>query len=237
MKQAVASHFGLDPASLYLAHPTFFSRLTSVQAQTAHDEYWHVHVDKETYENFHYTSLLYLTDGGGVDFKGGEFVFVDGNDRMNRQVNEGQMDPYMTTVIHIQFLHRRKYTVYSRSGWKPPFMNSHRINSFFPRFVGRSNLVWGGFPPSPPGWRTSTTWKKSPKARGLRSPSASPAINRKFNLKHEEEKRTLFFFALYLSIGKKSLIQAGVSDQGKKEHLDVDLLTFSIDFSTFLVFV
>ena len=46
-------------------------------------KYWHVHIDKETYESFHFTSLLYLTDYG-IDFKGGSFVFVDNHDKLNR---------------------------------------------------------------------------------------------------------------------------------------------------------
>ena len=46
-------------------------------------QYWHVHVDKETYGSFHFTSLLYLTDYG-IDFKGGSFVFVDNHDKLNR---------------------------------------------------------------------------------------------------------------------------------------------------------
>uniref|UniRef100_A0A1I8JQB9 HSF_DOMAIN domain-containing protein n=1 Tax=Macrostomum lignano TaxID=282301 RepID=A0A1I8JQB9_9PLAT len=29
---------------------------------TQHDEYWHSHVDKDTYGSFHYTSLLYLAN-------------------------------------------------------------------------------------------------------------------------------------------------------------------------------
>ena len=83
VKSAVAEHFAIDVSSLHLTHPTFFSRLDSKKAVTAHDEYWHMHVDKETYPEFHYTSLLYLTDHGR-DFRGGDFVFVDSNDRMNR---------------------------------------------------------------------------------------------------------------------------------------------------------
>lgn len=52
--------------------------MTNVSAKTVHDEYWHPHVDKETYESFHYTSLLYLNDFGR-DFEGGRFVFIDKN--------------------------------------------------------------------------------------------------------------------------------------------------------------
>ena len=84
VKAAICEHFGLgDCDALYLSHPTFFSRITAAPAKTLHDEYWHLHVDKETYPSFHYTSLLYLTDYG-VDFKGGRFVFVDNHDKLNR---------------------------------------------------------------------------------------------------------------------------------------------------------
>ena len=46
VKKAIADHFGLDSSSLYLTHPTFFSRIDANPARTMHDEYWHVHVDK-----------------------------------------------------------------------------------------------------------------------------------------------------------------------------------------------
>jgi hypothetical protein len=39
---------------------------------------------QETYESFHYTSLLYLTDYGR-DFQGGRFIFID-KDNTNRTV-------------------------------------------------------------------------------------------------------------------------------------------------------
>jgi hypothetical protein len=83
IKNYLADHFEIDPTSLYLTHPTFFSRLDNKPAKTMHDEYWHLHIDKETYPSFHYTSLLYLTDHGD-DFQGGEFVFVDTHDKLNR---------------------------------------------------------------------------------------------------------------------------------------------------------
>ena len=64
VKTYIAEHFEIDPDGLYFTHPTFFSRLENKPAKNVHDEYWHVHVDKETYQTFHYTSLLYLTDMG-----------------------------------------------------------------------------------------------------------------------------------------------------------------------------
>ncbi|XP_069339150.1 2-oxoglutarate and iron-dependent oxygenase domain-containing protein 3 isoform X2 [Eulemur rufifrons] len=51
-------------------------RLYRTAARTAHDEYWHAHVDKVTYGSFDYTSLLYLSDYL-QDFGGGRFVFME----------------------------------------------------------------------------------------------------------------------------------------------------------------
>lgn len=42
----IAEAFGISASLLYLTKPTFFSRINSTEAQTAHDEYWHAHVDK-----------------------------------------------------------------------------------------------------------------------------------------------------------------------------------------------
>ena len=83
IKAYIAEHFEIDAESLHLTHPTFFSRIEAKEAKTMHDEYWHIHVDKDTYPTFHYTSLLYLTDFG-ADFTGGEFVFVDNHEKLNR---------------------------------------------------------------------------------------------------------------------------------------------------------
>ncbi|XP_033350688.1 2-oxoglutarate and iron-dependent oxygenase domain-containing protein 3-like [Bombus vosnesenskii] len=78
IQHAVAHNFGIPSNKIFLTKPTFFSRMTNVSAKTIHDEYWHPHVDKETYEFFHYTTLLYLSDFGR-DFEGGRFMFVDKN--------------------------------------------------------------------------------------------------------------------------------------------------------------
>ncbi|XP_032097062.1 2-oxoglutarate and iron-dependent oxygenase domain-containing protein 3 [Sapajus apella] len=72
----IAEAFGISAASLHLTKPTFFSRINSTEARTAHDEYWHAHVDKVTYGSFDYTSLLYLSDYL-EDFGGGRFVFME----------------------------------------------------------------------------------------------------------------------------------------------------------------
>ncbi|XP_054987336.1 2-oxoglutarate and iron-dependent oxygenase domain-containing protein 3 isoform X1 [Sorex araneus] len=80
---AIAQAFGISASALHLTKPTFFSRINSTGAQTAHDEYWHAHVDKVTYGSFDYTSLLYLSDYLD-DFGGGRFVFME--DGANRTV-------------------------------------------------------------------------------------------------------------------------------------------------------
>uniref|UniRef100_A0A8C5N8H1 Urotensin-2 receptor 2 n=1 Tax=Gouania willdenowi TaxID=441366 RepID=A0A8C5N8H1_GOUWI len=74
----IAETFGLDPTLMYLTKPTFFSRINSTAAKTQHDEYWHPHIDKETYGSFDYTSILYLSDYGS-DFTGGRFIYIDQN--------------------------------------------------------------------------------------------------------------------------------------------------------------
>jgi len=78
----IAETFGIREDILYLTNPTFFSRMNNRPAKTRHDEYWHAHVDKETYGSFHYTSLLYLSDHG-TDFTGGKFVFSDDDGTRN----------------------------------------------------------------------------------------------------------------------------------------------------------
>ncbi|XP_064462859.1 2-oxoglutarate and iron-dependent oxygenase domain-containing protein 3-like [Ornithodoros turicata] len=71
----VSHQFAVPPKHLYLTHPTFFSEMTDREARTVHDNYWQIHVDKETYGSFHYTSLVYLSDYG-QDFEGGRLIFV-----------------------------------------------------------------------------------------------------------------------------------------------------------------
>jgi len=99
VKAAVAEHFNLENSHLYLSHPTFFSELTAVPAVTVHDEYWHPHIDKETYPSFHYTSLLYLSDYKR-DFTGGRFVFIDENFKANRTIEprEGRVSAFTSGV-------------------------------------------------------------------------------------------------------------------------------------------
>ncbi|KAK0090733.1 hypothetical protein PV325_006292 [Microctonus aethiopoides] len=78
---AVAHHFGVDADKIFLTKPTFFSRMTNTPAKTIHDNILansHTHYLQNTYEHFHYTSLLYLNDFGR-DFDGGRFIFIDKN--------------------------------------------------------------------------------------------------------------------------------------------------------------
>jgi len=105
VKTAVAEHFNLDNEKLYLSHPTFFSELTAVPAVTPHDEYWHAHVDKETYPSFHFTSLLYLADYKR-DFEGGRFMFLDQNHKVNRSIEpkEGRVSAFTSGVENKHFV-------------------------------------------------------------------------------------------------------------------------------------
>ncbi|XP_074648552.1 2-oxoglutarate and iron-dependent oxygenase domain-containing protein 3-like [Tubulanus polymorphus] len=86
----IAEAFGIPHNKLYLTKPTFFSRMTTKSAKTIHDEYWHVHSDKETYGTFHYTSLLYLTDYD-KDFTGGRFIFVDKSKNITIEPKKGRI--------------------------------------------------------------------------------------------------------------------------------------------------
>lgn len=83
----IAENFEVPIDALHLTSPTFFSRITPAPAQTLHDEYWHPHVDKQTYESFHYTSLLYLS-GYKKEFTGGRFVFIDGPENKTHSIVE-----------------------------------------------------------------------------------------------------------------------------------------------------
>lgn len=89
----LVEHFGVSEWALHLTQPTFFSRLTDRAPLTVHDEYWHVHVDKETYPSFHYTSLLYLNDFG-VDFTGGRFVFTDSDTNRTVEPRKGRVSAF-----------------------------------------------------------------------------------------------------------------------------------------------
>lgn len=90
IQMAIAETFGLDSSQMYLTKPTFFSRINSTSAKTTHDEYWHPHIDKETYGSFDYTSLLYLSDYG-VDFGGGRFVFMDSSSNKTVEPRAGRV--------------------------------------------------------------------------------------------------------------------------------------------------
>lgn len=90
IQMAIAETFGLDSSQMYLTKPTFFSGINSSSAKTTHDEYWHPHIDKETYGSFDYTSLLYLSDYG-VDFGGGRFVFMDSSSNKTVEPRAGRV--------------------------------------------------------------------------------------------------------------------------------------------------
>ncbi|VEN45674.1 unnamed protein product [Callosobruchus maculatus] len=85
IQNAIAQTFKLDVDSIHVTQPLFFSRLTALEAKIPNDEYWHPHIDKDTYESFHYTSLIYLNDYG-MDFDGGRFVFMDNMEKSLKNI-------------------------------------------------------------------------------------------------------------------------------------------------------
>lgn len=93
IKEIIAFKFGIIPQFLYLTHPTFFSQMTNRPPKTIHDEYWHVHIDKETYPTFHYTSLVYLNDFN-KDFTGGRFIFVGKDMNMTVEPKAGRVSAF-----------------------------------------------------------------------------------------------------------------------------------------------
>ncbi|XP_076154600.1 2-oxoglutarate and iron-dependent oxygenase domain-containing protein 3 [Alosa pseudoharengus] len=90
IQRRIAEAFGVDSSHMYLTKPTFFSRINSTEAKTAHDEYWHPHIDKVTYGSFDYTSLLYLSDYGS-DFGGGRFIFMDASGNRTVEPRAGRV--------------------------------------------------------------------------------------------------------------------------------------------------
>ncbi|KAI4472197.1 prolyl hydroxylase-related [Holotrichia oblita] len=111
VKAAIADLFGISTKVLYLTHPTFFSRLDNREPKTEHDEYWQIHVDKDTYGSFFYTSLLYLTDYG-VDFSGGRLIFLDGKPtkpfNVTLEPRKGRVAMFTSGAENVHFVERVK---------------------------------------------------------------------------------------------------------------------------------
>ncbi|KAF5269513.1 hypothetical protein FQA39_LY08702 [Lamprigera yunnana] len=106
IRQAIAEIFQIDVEDLYLTHPTFFSKLTNLNPKTIHDEYWHVHVDKEVYESFHYTSLLYLSDFG-KDFENGRLVWLESpNNNVTLEPRKGRVAMFSSGKENTHFVEK-----------------------------------------------------------------------------------------------------------------------------------
>ena len=77
IKKFIESKFGLS--KLYFTAPTFITREigdSNWHAKTLHDEYWHVHSDKNNTKHYDYSGLIYLSEQG-KDFTGGSLEFYD----------------------------------------------------------------------------------------------------------------------------------------------------------------
>ena len=62
--------------AVFLTKPLFLSSIDgSKKKKNGSADYSFFHVDRDTKEHFLYSALLYLDDGSGEDFAGGELVF------------------------------------------------------------------------------------------------------------------------------------------------------------------
>jgi len=107
IQQIIAYNFGIQVNKIYLTHPTFFSEMTTRPPMTTHDEYWHVHVDKETYPSFHYTSLLYLSDYN-KDFTGGRFIFVGDEKNVTVEPRIGRISAFTSGAENPHYVEQVK---------------------------------------------------------------------------------------------------------------------------------
>ena len=85
LKTLVMKRFNIDEGNLYFTAPTFITRLVGShewQPQGIHDEYWHVHVDRNNTPHYHYSGLLYLSDYE-KDFTGGRLLFYDADAKIS----------------------------------------------------------------------------------------------------------------------------------------------------------
>ena len=70
----------MNISELFFTAPTFITRLDGRdpdwEPAEIHDEYWHVHADRNNTEHYHYSGLLYLNEYE-KDFEGGKLHFYD----------------------------------------------------------------------------------------------------------------------------------------------------------------
>ncbi|VVC95263.1 unnamed protein product [Leptidea sinapis] len=105
VKHTIATHFGIEADKLHLTSPTFISEMTSKEPVTLHDEYWHPHIDKETYTSFHYTSLVYLSNYN-IDFTGGRFTFIDESFNTTIEPKKGRLSIFTSGHENLHFVEK-----------------------------------------------------------------------------------------------------------------------------------
>ena len=75
---------------VYFTAPTFITHIRGTadwEPQSIHDEYWHLHVDNNNTEHYHYSGLLYLSTIN-KDFKGGRLKFFNSDEVTLEQIIE-----------------------------------------------------------------------------------------------------------------------------------------------------
>ena len=88
LKIKVEEVFGIQ--DVYFTAPTFITHIRGAEdwePQSIHDEYWHLHVDNNNTEHYHYSGLLYLSTIN-KDFTGGRLKFFNSDEVTLEQVIE-----------------------------------------------------------------------------------------------------------------------------------------------------
>ena len=88
LKTKVEEVFSIQ--DVYFTAPTFITHIKGTadwEPQSIHDEYWHLHVDNNNTEHYHYSGLLYLSTIN-KDFTGGRLKFFNSDEVTLEQVIE-----------------------------------------------------------------------------------------------------------------------------------------------------
>jgi len=88
LKTKVEEVFSIQ--DVFFTAPTFITHIRGTadwEPQSIHDEYWHLHVDNNNTEHYHYSGLLYLSTIN-KDFTGGRLKFYNSDEVTLEQIIE-----------------------------------------------------------------------------------------------------------------------------------------------------
>ena len=144
IRREIMRRFGL--AHLHLTAPTFITRLHGVdgwEPRSAHDEYWHLHVDKRNTAHYDYSGLLYLSTYAR-DFRGGLFRFKDGDESRIVEPRAGRLsiftsgDENLHQVMRVRRGQRHVLALWFTCDPERKFASflDGKVHDRFPRGVG-----------------------------------------------------------------------------------------------------